>query len=69
MAALECMSCEVPVAASRVGGLPEIVDDDVGGLFEPGNAEDLAFVVGLLLDESVLSSKGGCSARAFYQLE
>ena len=58
VAALECMSCEVPVAASRVGGLPEIVDDDVGGLFEPGNAEDLAFVVGQLLDDPALSSKG-----------
>ena len=58
VAALECMSCEVPVAASRVGGLPEIVDDDVGGLFEPGNAEDLAFVVGQLLDDPALASKG-----------
>ncbi len=58
VAALECMSCEVPVAASRVGGLPEIVDDDVGGLFEPGDAEDLALVVGRLLDDPALSSKG-----------
>ena len=49
VAALESMSCGLPVAASRVGGLPEIVDDQVGGLFEPGNPRSLAdMVVGLL---------------------
>jgi len=42
VAALEAMSCGVPVAASRVGGLPEIVDDDVGGLFPPRDPEALA---------------------------
>ncbi|MEZ4414687.1 MAG: glycosyltransferase family 4 protein [Gemmatimonadota bacterium] len=49
VAALESMACERPVAASRVGGLPEIVDDEVGGLFAPADPEDLARVVlGLL---------------------
>jgi glycosyltransferase involved in cell wall biosynthesis len=27
MAALEAMACEVPVIATRVGGLPELIDD------------------------------------------
>ncbi|HUF74857.1 MAG TPA: glycosyltransferase family 4 protein [Longimicrobiales bacterium] len=49
VAALEAMACELPVAASRVGGLPEIVDDEVGGLFEPGDPAALArVVIGLL---------------------
>jgi N-acetyl-alpha-D-glucosaminyl L-malate synthase BshA len=44
LAALEAMACEVPVVASKVGGLPEIVEhgatgyvcppDDVGGMAE-----------------------------------
>lgn len=42
VAALESMSCELPVAASNVGGLPEIVDETVGTLFEPANPADLA---------------------------
>jgi N-acetyl-alpha-D-glucosaminyl L-malate synthase BshA len=31
MAALEAMACEVPVVTSRIGGLPEIVDDGQTG--------------------------------------
>jgi glycosyltransferase involved in cell wall biosynthesis len=49
VAALEAMSCGVPVAASRVGGLPEIVDESVGTLFEPANPQDLADQVVALL--------------------
>jgi glycosyltransferase involved in cell wall biosynthesis len=48
VAALEAMSCGIPVAASRVGGLPEIVDEDVGTLFEPADPEDLAARVSAL---------------------
>lgn len=39
----QAMAYGKPVIASRIGALPEIVDDGVTGLlFEPGNAEDLA---------------------------
>ena len=58
VAALECMSCELPVAASRVGGLPEIVDDSVGALFEPAEPEDLARVVVGLLGRDDLAALG-----------
>ena len=58
VAALESMACELPVVASRVGGLPEIVDEEVGALFEAGNAQDLARAVVELLQEGELPSKG-----------
>jgi glycosyltransferase involved in cell wall biosynthesis len=58
VAALECMACELPVAASRVGGLPEIVDDQVGALFEPANPEDLARAVTVLLRRDDLGELG-----------
>ncbi|HEX6133019.1 MAG TPA: glycosyltransferase family 4 protein [Longimicrobiales bacterium] len=49
VAALEAMSCGVPVAASRVGGLPEIIDETVGTLFDPADPESLArALIGLL---------------------
>ncbi len=58
VAALECMACELPVAASAVGGLPELIDDEVGGLFEPGNPVSLAGVIVSLLRRNDLPALG-----------
>ena len=58
VAALEAMACGVPVAASEVGGLPEIVDDSVGGLFRAGDERDLARTVTALLNDSQLRDRG-----------
>ena len=58
VAALEAMSCEVPVAASNVGGLPEIVDESVGTLFEPANPTDLANKLVALLQRADLAEHG-----------
>jgi glycosyltransferase involved in cell wall biosynthesis len=46
----EALYLGVPVIASRVGGIPEIIDDGVDGiLVPPGNAESLAAAVTSLL--------------------
>lgn len=63
VAALEAMACEVPVAASRVGGLPEIVDDSVGTLFEPADPASLARAVVELLQGGQLSTLGVAARR------
>jgi glycosyltransferase involved in cell wall biosynthesis len=62
IAALEAMACETPVAASRIGGLPQIVEDKVSGaLFEAGNAADIAEKVVWLLGQN--REKMGKAAR------
>jgi len=61
VAALESMACELPVAASEVGGLPEIVDDRVGALFEAGNPTALAAAVTALLERDDLRALGAAA--------
>jgi N-acetyl-alpha-D-glucosaminyl L-malate synthase BshA len=53
LAALEAMACEVPVVASRVGGLPEVIQHGVTGYLHPPDALDAMTdsVVELLTDE------------------
>ena len=36
------MACGTPVIASNQGGLPDFVNDSVGGLVKPEDPEDLA---------------------------
>jgi len=58
IAALEAMACGVPVAASAVGGLPEIIDGRVGALFPPADPAALAAAVVELLRRPDLEELG-----------
>ena len=48
---IEAMALGTPVVASRVGGIPEIIDDGVHGLLtRPGDPEALARALAALQD-------------------
>jgi glycosyltransferase involved in cell wall biosynthesis len=52
IAIMQAMVWELPVVASRVGGIPEIVDDEVTGiLFEPGNIGELSSALAQLIED------------------
>jgi len=47
---LEAMAYGKPVIASRIGGIPEVIDEnETGYLFEPGNVDEMAAKLGLVL--------------------
>jgi N-acetyl-alpha-D-glucosaminyl L-malate synthase BshA len=64
LAALEAMACEVPVIASRVGGVPEVVTDgETGFLSEVGDLEKMAEDAARLLTDASLRREMGKRAR------
>jgi N-acetyl-alpha-D-glucosaminyl L-malate synthase BshA len=58
LAALEAMACRVPTIATRVGGVPELIEDGVDGrLFPVGDLEGMADAAAeLLLDPKKLEA-------------
>jgi N-acetyl-alpha-D-glucosaminyl L-malate synthase BshA len=65
LAALEAMACEVPVIASRVGGLPEFVEHGVNGfLHAPDDLEAMAQSALALLRAPDERARMGRAARA-----
>ena len=58
LAALEAMACKVPAIATRVGGVPELIDDGVTGLlYAVGDVDEMATgALGLLKDQDRLQA-------------
>ncbi len=62
-AVLLAMASGVPVVASRVGGLCEVVEDGETGLFVENSPEEIAAAVRRLLDDADLRRRLGVRAR------
>ncbi len=64
LAALEAMACEVPVIASRVGGIPEVITDgETGFLSEVGDITKMAADASRLVADPQLRKEMGAKAR------
>ena len=64
LAALEAMACEVPVVASRVGGLPEVIEHGVSGfLHAPDDLTGMAASTLRLLNDPELHRRAAHQAR------
>jgi len=61
---MEAMAAEVPVVATRIAGIPELVEDGVSGrLVPPGDAEALGAALRSLLDDADLRARMGAAGR------
>jgi N-acetyl-alpha-D-glucosaminyl L-malate synthase BshA len=69
LAALEAMACEVPVIASRVGGLPEVIAHEENGfLHAPEDLDGMARSgVMLLTDDRLHRRVAGAARRTVHQ--
>jgi N-acetyl-alpha-D-glucosaminyl L-malate synthase BshA len=64
LAALEAMACEVPVVASRVGGIPEVVQHGISGyLHAPDDLDGMADSTARMLEDSELHQRIARAAR------
>jgi colanic acid/amylovoran biosynthesis glycosyltransferase len=71
---MEAMAREIPVVATRVMGVPELVEDGISGvLVRPGHEDELAAAIDGLLDDPVraeaIAQAGRERVRSLYDLE
>jgi L-malate glycosyltransferase len=68
VAALEASATGLPVVATRVGGVPEVVKDGITGIMvDPGNINQLAAAIIRLIENPAQRAKMGQAGRNFVE--
>lgn len=68
LSVMEAQACGLPVAASRVGGIPSLIEDgQTGFLVEPENPDALAGALVKILENPGLAKRVGSAARKFIE--
>ena len=61
---LEAMALETPVVASRIAGVPKVIEDGINGLLvNPGSSEELTVALTRLIEDDRLRQRLGEAAR------
>lgn len=70
VAAVEASACKIPVVATNVGGLPEVIDNEnTGILVEPRNVKQTAAAIERLIKDAELRNKMGENGRKKVETE
>lgn len=68
IALIEAMAQGLPVVGTRLGGIPEVIDEGVNGLLvEPGSSHELAAALEELIMDKALRKKLGQMGRKIYE--
>jgi glycosyltransferase involved in cell wall biosynthesis len=70
VAAVEASACGIPIVATNVGGLPEVVDNEITGIIvPPKNAEQVAIALERLIVNKELRNEMGIKGREKVEMQ